>query len=80
MAKKINERNLEERIAQNLKELRKMYDITQEELAKISGLPRSTIVKCESGHGGVTLANILVLCNAFGEQPSAILKGWEECL
>lgn len=79
MEKEIDRKLLARVIAQNLKELRRMYDITQEELARISGIPRSTIAKCESGHGAVTLENLLILSKTFGEEPNALLKGWEDC-
>lgn len=79
MAKKIDKNILEGVIAKNLRELRRMYDITQEQLSEISGIPRSTIAKYESGHGAVTLENLLILCNTFGEEPNVLLKGWKDC-
>lgn len=80
MAKKIDKNLLEGVVAKNLRELRKMYDITQEQLSKISGLPRSTIAKYETGHGVITLENLLILSETFGKEPNVLLKGWRDCL
>lgn len=54
-------RNLATRIIQ-LRQKRKM---TQGELAKLSGIPRSTIANLESGGGNPSLSNLAKICEAL---------------
>ncbi len=46
-------------LAQNLAYLRKLRGLSQDQLAKISGVPRTTLSYIESGSGNPTLANLI---------------------
>lgn len=48
--------DLGERIARNLKQLREARGLTQEQIAKIAGLPRATWTNLESGAANPTVA------------------------
>ena len=52
-------------LAHNLVELRQRRNITQEALAKLVGLPRSTIANLESGEGNPSLTNLARLSAAL---------------
>lgn len=60
------DKKAEKRIAiRKLKELREQIDITQETLAKKSGLPRSTISMIETGKRNVSISKLLQIANAL---------------
>lgn len=65
-------------IAQNLKNLRERHGLTQEELAKCSGINRVTITKYETCKMSMRLESLLTIAKALDETPDAILKGWDE--
>lgn len=48
--------DLSERLGRNIKQLREARGLTQQEMAKLSGLPRATWAHLESGEGNPTLA------------------------
>ncbi|HAM37434.1 MAG: hypothetical protein UR96_C0015G0004 [candidate division WS6 bacterium GW2011_GWC1_36_11] len=55
-----------ERIAQRaLRELRKEFGLTQEELSTKSGIPRTTITKIETGAMNVSIGKLTQLANAM---------------
>lgn len=47
------------RLAHNLTYLRKVRGLSQDQLAKLSGVPRTTISNIESGSGNPTLSNLI---------------------
>lgn len=51
-----DERELPKRLGQNIKQLRGARGLTQEQMAKLSGLPRATWANLESGAANPTLA------------------------
>jgi len=51
-----DERELPERLGQNIKQLRSARGLTQAQMAKLSGLPRATWANLESGAANPTLA------------------------
>lgn len=51
-----DERELPERLGQNIKQLRSARGLTQAQMAKLSGLPRATWANLESGTANPTLA------------------------
>lgn len=51
-----HERELPERLGHNIKQLRSARGLTQEQMAKLSGLPRATWANLESGGANPTLA------------------------
>jgi transcriptional regulator with XRE-family HTH domain len=56
---------LSHNLSHNLLELRQRRNLTQEALAKLVGLPRSTIANLESSAGNPTLSNLARLSNAL---------------
>lgn len=52
-------------LSHNLIELRQRRNLTQDALAKLTGLPRSTIANFESGVGNPSLLNLAKLSNAL---------------
>ncbi|MDH2208584.1 helix-turn-helix domain-containing protein [Empedobacter sp. GD03644] len=53
-------------IIEQIKERRKVLDITQETLADISGVGLRTLKQFESGKGNPTLETLQKLCDALG--------------
>ena len=53
-------------IIETIKQRRATFDITQEDLAKLSGVGLRTIKQIESGQGNPTLATIQKLGNVLG--------------
>jgi len=51
--------NVSARLAHNLTYLRKTRGLSQDQLAKLSGVPRTTISYIESGSGNPTLSNLV---------------------
>ncbi len=50
-----------------LKEKRKKLGLTQEKLALLSNVPRTTITKVESGERNATLQTIIAMAQAMGK-------------
>lgn len=65
-------------IAENLKTLRKKHNLSQVDLAKLTGLSRVTIISYEKMHTSIPVYNIFLIAKALGESPNEILKGCEE--
>jgi transcriptional regulator with XRE-family HTH domain len=70
-------------LARNLAALRHARSVTQEVLAKHSGLPRSTIANLESGEGNPSLTVLLKVAHALGvpidellASPRAKVRKW----
>ncbi|MDM1043063.1 MULTISPECIES: helix-turn-helix transcriptional regulator [Empedobacter] len=53
-------------LIEQIKERRKVLDITQESLADISGVGLRTLKQFESGKGNPTLETLQKLCDALG--------------
>jgi transcriptional regulator with XRE-family HTH domain len=54
-------------LAKNIKKLRKLHELSQEELAKKAGITYSTLIKLESGaNKNPTIETVQKLANAFG--------------
>lgn len=58
-------KNLAANLAHNLIEIRQVRNLTQEALAKIVDVPRSTIANLESGEGNPSLLNLFKLSHAL---------------
>jgi len=56
---------LAERLAQNIRSLREGRALTQQQMAKASGLPRATWANLESGSSNPTLAVLMRVASAF---------------
>ncbi|WP_127716377.1 helix-turn-helix domain-containing protein [Halobacteriovorax sp. HLS] len=52
-------------ISRNVKALRAKRNYTQAQLAKLAGLPRTTLTNIESGEGNPSLSNIIKLANSL---------------
>jgi len=52
-------------LAQNVTLLRKKRNLTQSGLAKVAGIPRSTVTYLESGHGNPSLQNLTKISAAL---------------
>ncbi|MES2105070.1 MAG: XRE family transcriptional regulator [Pseudomonadota bacterium] len=70
-------------LARNLISLRSVRTLTQDALAKSSGLPRSTIANLESGDSNPSLAVMIKIANALGvpmdellASPRAKVRKW----
>ena len=64
-------------VAGNIKALRKKHNMTQKELAALSGIKRETIAKYESFKSFPPLENLLLISQALEESPLALVEGWE---
>ncbi|MCO5231545.1 MAG: helix-turn-helix domain-containing protein [Chitinophagales bacterium] len=53
-------------LIEQIKDRRKVLDVTQETLAEISGVGLRTLKQFESGKGNPTLATLQKLCDALG--------------
>jgi len=53
-------------LIEQIKERRKVLDITQETLAEISGVGLRTLKQFESGKGNPTLETLQKMCDALG--------------
>jgi transcriptional regulator with XRE-family HTH domain len=56
---------LAERLGKNLKQLREMRGLTQQQIAKLAGLPRATWANLESGGGNPTLSVLMGVAGAL---------------
>lgn len=57
--------DLAARLAHNVRELRQARGFTQQQMAKLAGLPRATWSNLESGSGNPTLTVLHAVCSAF---------------
>lgn len=55
-------------IVVELKKQRELLGLTQEKLAHLSNVPRTTITKIESGSRNTTLETLMLLAHAMGKQ------------
>lgn len=63
---------------QSLKVIRELQELSQNELAKISGLPQSTISGMESGRINIGIERAKVLARSLRVHPAVIVfPGWE---
>lgn len=63
---------------QSLKVIRELQELSQNELAKISGLPQSAISGMESGRINIGVERAKVLAEALKVHPAVIVfPGWE---
>lgn len=53
-------------LPQVAKERRKALSLSQAQLAELSGLALRTVIKFEKGDQGISLKNVLGLCDALG--------------
>lgn len=62
-----------QKFANNLKRIRKVKGITQDDLGAIEGISRSTIGMVETGKTDITLTKIKIIADALGVSPKDLL-------
>jgi transcriptional regulator with XRE-family HTH domain len=62
---------------EQIKERRKILDVTQETLAEISGVGLRTLKQFESGKGNPTLETLQQICDALGFEIKLEIKNIE---
>jgi transcriptional regulator with XRE-family HTH domain len=63
---------------QSLRVIRELQELSQNELAKLSGLPQSTISGMESGRINIGVERAKVLAKALHVHPAVLVfPGWE---
>jgi len=67
----------EEILGKILQEERKAKQISQEKLAKLTGLDRTAISLIETGKRSPTFSTILRICSALGIHPSKLFLQFE---
>lgn len=60
-----------------IREARKKAGLSQEQLALDAAVDRAFVSGAERGKRNVTLSNLLKLCRALDERPSALFKRFE---
>ena len=70
--------NKEEIFGKILQEERKAKNISQEKLAKLSGLDRTFISLIENGKRNPTFTTILKICSALDIEPSELFSIYEK--
>jgi len=68
----------EEIFGRILQEERKAKNISQEKLAKLTGLDRTAISLIETGKRSPTFSTILKMCSALEVDPSALFSVYEK--
>lgn len=63
---------------QQLRRIRELTGISQEELAHRAGLDRTYVSSCERGRRNISLQAIIQIADALGVAPAELLKGFEK--
>jgi transcriptional regulator with XRE-family HTH domain len=61
-------------LAQNIENLRGKKQLSQQQLADIAGIPRSTLTNIESGAGNPSLSNLVKISEALGVSVEELLS------
>jgi transcriptional regulator with XRE-family HTH domain len=64
-------------LGEAIREARKKAGLSQEALALSADVDRAFMSALERGQRNVTLSNLLKVCRALDERPSALFKRWE---
>lgn len=62
-----------QKFANNLKMLRKLKGMTQDDLGAVEGISRSTIGMVETGRTDITLSKIKIIAEALNVHPKDLL-------
>ena len=71
------DKSLSEKLAIRIKELRKINNFTQDELAYRTNIARSTLGNIETAQNDITLTKINQIATAFGLSLSEFFDFWE---
>lgn len=71
----MNTATKEKKVQKRIKAKRSQMNMSQEELARRSGLDRKTVNRIERGHYSPSLESLFMLCSALKIKPSDILDG-----
>ena len=71
------DKSLSEKLAIRIKELRKINNFTQDELAYRTNIVRSTLGNIETAQNDITLTKINQITTAFGLSLSEFFDFWE---
>ena len=64
-----------QKFGEYIRTIRKAQNLSQEQLAELSGLHRNYIGGVERGERNIALLNIIRIAHALGISPSELLKG-----
>lgn len=67
-------------LGEAIREARKKTGISQEQLALDADVDRAFVSAVERGQRNVTMSNLLKVCRALDERPSALFKRWERII
>ena len=71
-------RNVELSVGDSLRVVRELQELSQSELAKLSGIPQSTISAIERGRVNLGVERAKVLARVLGVHPSVLVfPGWD---
>jgi transcriptional regulator with XRE-family HTH domain len=62
-----------QKFANNLKRMRKLKGLTQDDLGAVEGISRSTIGMVETAKTDITLSKIKIIAEALNVQPKELL-------
>lgn len=62
-----------QKFAKNLKRMRKLKGLTQDDLGAVDGISRSTIGMVETAKTDITLSKIKIIAEALNVQPKELL-------
>lgn len=62
-----------QKFANNLKRMRKLKGLTQDDLGAVDGISRSTIGMVETAKTDITLSKIKIIAEALGVHPKELL-------
>lgn len=62
-----------QKFANNLKKMRKLKGLTQDDLGAVEGISRSTIGMVETAKTDITLSKIKIIAEAIGVHPKELL-------
>lgn len=66
------------RIAQEIKDRRKLLKIDQKTLADLAGVHKNSLIQLESGNGNPTLEVLIKIAEVLGLEVKIGIKGYEE--
>lgn len=68
---------LDEALGKRLRQLRRHIEMSQEDLAKASGIGARTLARFETGERGMSVRQLGQICRALGVKPGEIITAVE---